>query len=356
MTKKLLFACFAMVAACGAPTKEPADDDFSALAGFDEKSDKFTGSMTVVGSIAYGETKGPFQHKAGKWSAVKFLATAGDKIVVDVKSTNGDTVAWLVDKSSEILAYNDDVKWPNTNSHFEYTFKTGANTTFYIVTRDYSRKAMKFTVSLKGEKGVDFTGPCTKDADCTVVMAGCCGAVFTGVRADQAEAYTDSLACMVRCASYFPVDHAAQCQENKCVAVEAKDIACGGHTINPHICPDRYVCEGKQMAYDAPGSCTKRCGGIAGLQCDGTDICVEDPNDDCDPSTGGADCMGVCRDAICSGQTAKCTATTHWDQFECTCVPNPVVEEDCRTLGCGDGQWCSFCWTSFQCIPNGALC
>lgn len=347
-----MFLCCATLAACGSPTKEPADDNFAALAGFDEKSDTFTGSMTVVGSIAYGETKGPLQHKAKKWSALKFVANAGDTISIDVTSKNGDTVAWLVDKSSEILAYNDDAG-SGTDSHLEYTFKTGANTTYYIVTRDYYRRAMKFSVSLKGKAAVDFTGPCTRDSDCTVVMNACCGATFTGVRLDQAEAFAESLACNSRlaCPSYFPVDFAAQCRENKCVAVAAKDIACGGHTINPHACPDNYVCEGKQMAYDAPGSCTKRCGGFAGLLCDGTDICVDDPNDDCDSADGGADCTGVCRAAICSGQTAKCAAGYKWDQFECNCVAT-----DCRAAGCGDGQYCSYCWGSFQCIPDGALC
>lgn len=38
----------------------------------------------------------------------------------------------------------------------------------------------------------------------------------------------------------------------------------------------------------------ERCGGIAGFQCRAGWKCVDDPNDDCDPSSGGADCMGVC--------------------------------------------------------------
>lgn len=345
-------------AACGdkgGEEKEDVTDSFEALAGFDEKSDKFLGSMTVVGSSGYGETQGPFLHKANKWSAVKFLGSKGDELVIDVKSTNGDTVAWLVDKSSEILAFNDDWKGAH-NSHIEYTLKSGANTTFYIVVRDYKRRAMKFTVSLKGKHPVDYASPCTVDSDCSVVNAACCGDAFTAVRTDQADAFHTSLACDSRlaCPSVFPVDYAAQCQANKCVAVAAKDIACGGHTISPHVCPARYVCEGKQMAYDAPGSCTKRCGGFAGFACDGSDICVDDPNDECNPNNGGADCMGVCRDEICSGKTAKCASGYHWDQFECTCVVNQTP--DCRTTGCGDGQYCTYCWINYACIPEGAVC
>ena len=46
---------------------------------------------------------------------------------------------------------------------------------------------------------------------------------------------------------------------------------------------------------EAPADEPIACGGFAGIPCpDGYD-CVDDPNDDCDPLAGGADCMGVCR-------------------------------------------------------------
>lgn len=310
----MLFACCALLAACGSPGKEDANDDFSSLAGFDEKSDKFTGSMTVVGSIAYGQTKGPYQHKAGKWSALKLTANKGDKVVIDVTSNNGDPVAWLLDKSSEILAYNDDFGG-STNSHLEYTFKSGANTTFYIVTRDYYKGAMKFSVKAEGKAAAP---SCQKDSDCAPATSR---------------------------------DQMAQCNDNKCVLVDAKDIQCGGFRVEPRQCPADYACEGDALAYDGPGQCNKRCGGIRGLSCDGTDICADDPADECDPNNGGADCMGVCRKEICNGHTAKCAAGFVWSQFDCNCIAT-----DCRGQGCVDGSYCSYCWGSFQCIPDGALC
>ncbi len=36
------------------------------------------------------------------------------------------------------------------------------------------------------------------------------------------------------------------------------------------------------------------CGGIAGIQCPNGLTCVDYPDDDCDPGTGGADCIGIC--------------------------------------------------------------
>lgn len=48
-----------------------------------------------------------------------------------------------------------------------------------------------------------------------------------------------------------------------------------------------WVCTG---AFCAP------CGGIAGTRCpDVDDVCIDDPNDSCDPNNGGADCAGFCR-------------------------------------------------------------
>ncbi len=38
----------------------------------------------------------------------------------------------------------------------------------------------------------------------------------------------------------------------------------------------------------------KMCGGIAGIQCEEGQDCVDDPSDSCDPMNGGADCSGMC--------------------------------------------------------------
>jgi hypothetical protein len=36
------------------------------------------------------------------------------------------------------------------------------------------------------------------------------------------------------------------------------------------------------------------CGGIAGFPCPTGQTCIDDPRDDCDPESGGADCGGIC--------------------------------------------------------------
>ena len=37
------------------------------------------------------------------------------------------------------------------------------------------------------------------------------------------------------------------------------------------------------------------CGGFAGLSCDPGYVCVDDPNDSCDPTGSGRDCAGICQ-------------------------------------------------------------
>lgn len=85
------------------------------------------------------------------------------------------------------------------------------------------------------------------------------------------------------------------------------------------------------------------CGGIAGIQCPAGQKCVDNPNDNCDPSNGGADCGGICVQCIdniacmagshfsayrcaCVSDTCVenvfCTTSSHWSQADCTCVPN----------------------------------
>ena len=63
-------------------------------------------------------------------------------------------------------------------------------------------------------------------------------------------------------------------------------------------CSDNLVCVGDgcdPQDRDCVGVCKEPpfCGGIAALQCPPGLVCVDD-KDECDPTTGGADCGGIC--------------------------------------------------------------
>ena len=105
----------------------------------------------------------------------------------------------------------------------------------------------------------------------------------------------------------------------------------------PQLCPDIFNpvcgCDGKTYSnacaasaagasVGSTGACppVQTCGGFLGTPCPGGGKCVDDPTDDCDPSNGGADCIGICS----CFKTVLCIKGTHFDSSPqvCTCVPD----------------------------------
>jgi hypothetical protein len=63
------------------------------------------------------------------------------------------------------------------------------------------------------------------------------------------------------------------------------------------------------------------CGGIAAIACPGAGQCMDDPDDDCDPADGGADCPGLCHCV----QQGPCGGILTFDRSPnvCMCVRAP---------------------------------
>lgn len=77
---------------------------------------------------------------------------------------------------------------------------------------------------------------------------------------------------------------------------------CGGLRPAPP-CPGDQVCisapwgPGCGLACDGPGICVEpvMCAGFANIPCPNEDdICIDWPNDGCDPRSNGVDCAGIC--------------------------------------------------------------
>jgi hypothetical protein len=326
-------AMFAPACAADPVSEEKAEATDEATAAFSLKD------TSIVGSLAYGETSPATAYtKTPRYRAYKFAGNEGDEVDVWVRSKNGDPVAWLLDNDWRVIAKNDDAGDGSTDSHVKATLPANASATHYIVVRDYWRDPMTFTVELKGGPK-DFVSGCNVDADCAKVQKGCCDYQgWTAVRADKAAAYQASLGCaqptICPKIAVRPDYSVAECNNgtHKCELVQPKDIKCGGFIMNSHSCPDGYRCQLPIGVADVPGKCVQQCGGIAARPCnDPNEECVDDPTDSCDPKNGGADCGGICQ-------------------------PKAPVPTDCRSTGCGAGRYCTFCWGSFACIPNGAMC
>ena len=112
------------------------------------------------------------------------------------------------------------------------------------------------------------------------------------------------------------------------------------------------------------------CGGIAGFPCPDGFECVDDPGDNCDPASGGADCSGICLPIdynpcaaiLCiEGTTCcpQCGGICIPNDIPCSedlgCPPQPPSGAPCGTTFCGAGEYC--CNESCGlCAPFGGAC
>lgn len=139
------------------------------------------------------------------------------------------------------------------------------------------------------------------------------------------------------------------------------DGDCGaGETCGPKMClmyceiGDPFCCGPSTCEPKAPPS--KLCGGFANLPCDKGEKCVDDPSDDCDPSSGGADCGGVCVPDDEPPPPPSCAGA--WLDQNGTCrTPADGVYPDtccagqthpCGPSDCGVGEVC--------CNPLAGIC
>jgi hypothetical protein len=132
------------------------------------------------------------------------------------------------------------------------------------------------------------------------------------------------------------------------------------------LCPDgSYACPRSEcqngLCVMVTDACTGPgfCGGIAGFPCPPGSTCVDDPNDDCDPTRGGADCGGICvreeKPLTCGGFSGK----TCPDGYACV----DDASDDCDPAGGGadcpgicqpaPGKGCS---SDADCPQIGAPC
>ena len=312
MTSKLLsiasVASLLALTALALPACSSADSaaDGAKAESTDELTSAFgLNNVKIAGSIGYGQTSASTAYTSSpRYRAFKFSGNAGDQVEVWVKSANGDPVTWILDNDWKTLAKNDDASASDTNSHVKVKLPANKSATHYIVVRDYYQDPMSFTVALTGGP-TDFAAGCNVDADCAKVDKACCSNYGpTAVLASNAAAYRASLACAANpiCPRFVTREDfsAAECNgsTHKCELVQPADIKCGGF-IAPayqHQCPAGYSCSHLGVNPDVGGKCVQFCGGIAGIQChDPNATCVDDPNDGCDPTKGGADCGGICQ-------------------------------------------------------------
>ena len=133
-----------------------------------------------------------------------------------------------------------------------------------------------------------------------------------------------------RCTGNSDCEPGERCDAGGCLECicEMGPSVCGadGRTY-PSQCAARCV-NVEVIAEDSCSASLSSCGGFAGTACaSASDTCVDNPDDNCDPSNGGSDCMGIC-------------------------LPAPVVSCTVDT-DCPSGQWCRTLenMTDLVCVP-----
>jgi len=129
------------------------------------------------------------------------------------------------------------------------------------------------------------------------------------------------------------------CERCACQEIYAPVCGVDGHTYG-NACEAR--CAHVEVAYS--GECNDDCPVMTH---------VRTPDGRCEPKCYGPEQCGdeqycnapdVClQDPACP----QCDVCVGWCE---------LAEFDCRTQGCGEGDYCTFCWVGFACIPEGAVC
>lgn len=131
---------------CSQATEEPdGAPDKLAVA----ESDLKVSGAQYIGRIANGETRKVVYAAPPAFRALGFEARGGDVVTVDIKSVDGDPMAWITDSGYNVLASNDDASPTTLDSRVTYTVpKSTARRTFRIVMREYDQAAANLSVTL----------------------------------------------------------------------------------------------------------------------------------------------------------------------------------------------------------------
>ena len=159
------FAIALLLAGC-AQQKVIPDEDFTDLAGVDQKSDSFSRKMRFLGALDPGQTRDVYYTKSPTFRG--YTITGDGPVDLWVRSSSGDAVAWLLDSKFHVIAKNDDADDTTYDAHVTGTLTAGK--TYYLAMRDYDYKSHWFAVSRTG--GADELA-CTGSGSIAVIADEC---------------------------------------------------------------------------------------------------------------------------------------------------------------------------------------
>ncbi|MFA9412396.1 MAG: Kazal-type serine protease inhibitor [Deltaproteobacteria bacterium] len=203
--------------------------------------------------------------------------------------------------------------------------------------------------------------------------------------------------CEARCAHVL-VAYEGECKDDCPVETHIRNFGgeCVPKCYGPEQCGDEQQCNAPDVCRQDPacpecdvcvGWCVPPAGDCRTNGCESGWTC-----DYCQTADGQAEwlCLSPeagaclppdeCRPTGCNGEicangdvASPCVALPEFACYQevgvceiqpwgqCGWTPTPELDEclsqfDCRAEGCGDGYYCGYCWISWECIPEGAVC
>lgn len=206
------------------------------------------------------------------------------------------------------------------------------------------------------------------------------------------------LCVLIDCAPGY-VCELGECIPNECpVETHVRNLEgeCVPKCYGPEQCGDEQSCNAADVCLQDPacpacdvcvGWCVPPAGDCRTSGCESGWTCDYCRTDDggaewicLPPDAGACEPPDRCRPTGCNGEicadqdvASPCVALPEFACYrelgicevqpwgECGWTNTPELDQclaefDCRATGCGDGEYCTFCWFSWECIPEGAVC
>lgn len=198
---------------------------------------------------------------------------------------------------------------------------------------------------------------CVEYGDCCADVDEVCGIEPPPSEGEPCGGFLGNTCSDDEYCAYVPGEHcgaadaSSTCEPRPeaCIELFAPVCGCDGNTYSNScfaaMAGTGVVAEG-ECEPPPPGSF---CGGFAGIQCPEGQVCVDDPNDDCDPENGGADCGGVCQLEPEECEPVACevfcpfgfvTDPAGCEICECQAEPEPTCEDACGGPSASGACWC----------------
>jgi hypothetical protein len=137
MYRKLwMLLAVSALSACRPTVKAPVHDTFTKV-----------GQADAIAPLGYGATSKVVKTR-GDYGWFRIDGRAGDTITIDVKSSDGDAVVFVLDQHDDVVAVNDDADALTSDSHLVTSLP--ADGVYYIAFREYAFAPASFTVALEG--------------------------------------------------------------------------------------------------------------------------------------------------------------------------------------------------------------